>query len=106
MDPAGDLEVVTEAAKVVEAACTKSEDNKVTFMSLAIGEAFHDALSYPDAVLPLVSSVSRAVVKLTTADDDRPPVSRYISLTLNGSRRFELFELEIPDQSQCVCALM
>ena len=69
-------------AKVVEAACTKSEDNKDAFMTENIGDLFGQALLAEGASVDVVRAVSRAVVKLTTADDDRPTVSRSVPFTL------------------------
>ena len=65
-------------ARVVETACTKSEGNKDAFMAAGIGGSFCQALHSPHAAPTAVASISRAVVKLTTADDDRPAASRHL----------------------------
>lgn len=74
---AADEGIVIEAAKVVEAACIKSEDNKLAFMSMKIGDIFTQALASSQTGSGVIASVSRAVVRLTTADDERPAASRW-----------------------------
>ena len=68
--------ILEKAAMVVEAACTKSEDNKELFMSGRVGQMFCEIVTSHGAILNVVSAVSKAIVRLTTADDSRPVVSR------------------------------
>ena len=64
------------AASVVAAAATKSEDNKVGFMAAGVGPFFREGLASGEVQPGAVKAVSRAVKRLTTADDNRPVVSR------------------------------
>ena len=73
---AGEASVQAAAAKAVEMACTKHEENKDAFMAVDIGTLFRKALMAGQPSLESVKAISRAVVKLTTADDERPTVSR------------------------------
>lgn len=57
-------------------ACTRHEENKDAFMAVDIGALFRKALTAGEPSLESVKAISRAVVKLTTADDERPTVSR------------------------------
>ena len=62
---------------VMTAACTKSEDNKQAFMDDDIGQSLLDFLLHsqePESV----KAASQLIVKLTTADDIRPVVSRSV----------------------------
>jgi hypothetical protein len=75
---AGRGETVQATASVVAAAATKSEDNKAAFMTAGVGSLFREGLASSKVLDDPVKAVSRAVRKLTTADDDRPVVSRCI----------------------------
>lgn len=68
--------ILVKAAGVIDAACTKSEENKELFMSSKVGQVFCENISSPSISVSMISAVSRAVVRLTTADDSRPVVSR------------------------------
>lgn len=65
------------AAEVVAVACTKSEDNKIDFMTHGVGTLFCSWLNPPPEVSMPIASISQAVVRLTTADDSRPAASRF-----------------------------
>ena len=82
---AEDVLIQAAAAKVAEAACTKCEDNKDAFMAVDIGNIFSKSLSAQTSSDEVVRAVSRAVVRLTTADDDRPTVSRSPTFTLHSA---------------------
>jgi len=82
---------VEAAASVVAAAATKSENNKAAFMTAGVGSMFREGLASGEVPDAAVKAVSRAVRKLTTADDDRPVVSRSV---YSSSRKPRLDELE------------
>ena len=60
----------------MEAAATKCEDCKSAFVGGGVGKAFDCVVRARQTSPETVEAISRAVRKLTTADDDRPVVSR------------------------------
>jgi len=87
---AGRGETVEAAAATVAAAATKSEDNKAAFMTAGVGSFFREGLASGEVPPAAVKAVSRAVKRLTTADDDRPVVSRSLLFVTQGQCRMLL----------------
>ena len=102
---AEDAPIQGAAAKVVEAACTKYEDNKDAFMAVNIGNIFCQSLSAQKSSDEVAQAVSRAVVKLTTADDDRPTVSRSPAFTFHLSFHCQSMSATLPSSMQSFCAM-
>ena len=68
--------ILEAVAGVAEAAATKHEDNKSALMSAGFGALTAAALSRDSVTSGEVVALSKALRRLTTADDDRPVVSR------------------------------
>lgn len=75
---AGKNKLCSTLLDILTAAATKSEDNKQNIMDLEITYILLELLvghKEPE----IVKAVSRLIIKLTTADDSRPVVSRWVS---------------------------
>lgn len=94
------MDLFQAAVEAAEAAAVASEESKTAFVDGGIGPLFVAALDGVTPTPEVIRAMSRVVRRLTTADDDRPVVSRSVSkrgrpISLSVARAW------IPRVAQC-----